>query len=213
VELCLRSYPVQMRLLKERFLPSLAASVLMLAVNIGAAAPVSQQEANRLQLKIEAIVKNSSSDPPKRLDTAITESEANSYLAFNMKEAIPAGLTRPEISMVGNGTLAGSVTVDLDQVKRQRGSGGLTDLLSYLSGQVPVHARGILRTRDGTGQFQLTAADINGIPLPKAILQELVTFFSRTAQNPAGFNIDAPFNLPAKIREVAVRTGEGIISQ
>src|SRR3954471_6314079 len=130
VELCLRSYPVQMRLLKERFLPSLAASVLMLAVNIGAAAPVSQQEANRLQLKIEAIVKNSSSDPPKRLDTAITESEANSYLAFNMKEAIPAGLTRPEISMVGNGTLAGSVTVDLDQVKRQRGSGGLTDLLS-----------------------------------------------------------------------------------
>ncbi len=187
--------------------------VLSLALAVAAAAPLSQQEANRLQNKIEAIVKNSKSDPPKRLDTNITELEANSYLAFNMKESLPAGLTRPEISMLGDGGLAGSAVVDLDKVKQQRRSGGLMDALSYLSGQVPVHARGTLRTRDGTGQFHLTAADINGIPLPKPILQELVTFFSRTPQNPAGFNIDAPFSLPAKIREVAVRTEESIITQ
>ena len=187
--------------------------MLSLALAIAAAAPPSQQEANRLQNKIEAIVKNSKSNPPKRFDTNITQLEANSYLAFNMKESLPAGLTRPEISMLGDGGLAGSAVVDLDKVKQQRTSGGLMDVLSYLSGQVPVHARGTLRTREGTGQFYLTTADINGIPLPKPIVQELVTFFSRTAQNPAGFNLDAPFGLPAKIREVAVRSEESIITQ
>ena len=203
-----------MCLFKERFLAVSTGLALSLALGIAAAAPQSQQEANRLQDKIEAILNNSKTNPPKRLTTNITELEANSYLMFDMKESLPAGLTRPEISMLGDGGgLAGSVVVDLEKVKLQRRSGGLMDVLSYLSGQVPVHARGTLRTRDGTGQFQLTAADINGIPVPKPILQELVTFFSRTPENPAGFNIDAPFTLPAKIRDVAVRTGESIITQ
>lgn len=190
-----------------------AGLVLTVTVADASAASISQQNANRLQAKIDAIIKNSNTNPPKRLDTSASEEEANSYLAFNLKEKIPAGLTKPEISMLGDGALAGRVMVDLDEVKRQRRSGGLIDPLSYLSGQVPLRARGILRTRDGTGQFQLTAADINGIPLPKPILQELVTFFSRTPQNPAGFNMDAPFSLPAKIREVAVRMGESLMSQ
>jgi hypothetical protein len=49
--------------------------------------------------------------------------------------------------------------------------------------------------------------------LPKPLLQELVTFFSRTPDNPNGFNIDAPFNLPAKIREVVVNRGDAVVVQ
>jgi hypothetical protein len=44
-------------------------------------------------------------------------------------------------------------------------------------------------------------------------LQELVTFFSRTKENPRGINIDEPFILPAKIREVLVNRGEAIVIQ
>jgi len=44
-------------------------------------------------------------------------------------------------------------------------------------------------------------------------VQELVTFFSRTPENPRGFDIDAPFNLPAKIREVVVNQGEAVVVQ
>jgi hypothetical protein len=71
----------------------------------------------------------------------------------------------------------------------------------------------VLRTQEGKGRFYLASAEILGVPLPKPILQELVTFFSRTPENPNGFNIDAPFNLPAKIREVAVNRGEAVVVQ
>ena len=143
----------------------------------------------------------------------MSELEVNSYLNFNLKDKIPRGLTNPQITIVGDGQLAGRVFVDMDEFKRQRNSAGILDPLNYISGQVPVTARGVLRTQEGKGRFQLASAEILGVPLPKPILQELVTFFSRTPENPSGFNIDAPFNLPAKIREVAVNRGEAVVVQ
>ena len=92
----------------------------------------------------------------------MTEPEVNSYLAFNVKDKIPRGLANPEIRMVGDGQLAGRVFVDMDEFKRGRSSGGVMDPLSYVSGQVPLTARGVLRARDGKGQFQLISAEIHG---------------------------------------------------
>ncbi|HZA56331.1 MAG TPA: hypothetical protein VE616_18960, partial [Candidatus Udaeobacter sp.] len=114
---------------------------------------------------------------------------------------------------VGDGRLGGRVFVDFDEVKRQRRNRGVMDPFNYLSGRVPVTARGILQTRDGKGQFQLQSADVSGIPLPKPLVQELVTFFSRNPENPKGFDLDAPFALPVKIREITINNGEAVIIQ
>ncbi|MGH7853029.1 MAG: hypothetical protein ACREP3_06285 [Candidatus Binatia bacterium] len=143
----------------------------------------------------------------------MSETEVNSYLNFNIKGKIPRGLTNPQISGSGNGTLAGRVFVDLDEFKRQRGSGGIMDPLNYISGQVPLTVRGVLRTSGGKGQFQLISAEIHRVPIPKALLQELVTYFSRTQENPRGIDIDEPFILPAKIREVIVNQAEAVVVQ
>ncbi|HEY1234619.1 MAG TPA: hypothetical protein VGH22_14675 [Candidatus Binatia bacterium] len=188
-------------------------SALATSISSGAAPQISRERGNSLARKIDAINENAAAKvgSPKR--TAITEPEVNSYLAFNIKEKIPRGLIQPQIRMIGNGQLAGQVFVDIDDVRRGRSSGGIMDPLNYISGQVPLTARGVLTTRNGKGQFQLTGAEMNGVPLPKAFVQELVSFFSRTADNPKGFNLDEPFNLPAKIREIMVNPSESVVVQ
>jgi hypothetical protein len=178
-----------------------------------AAIQLSRQQGDSLARKIDEINNNGSAQPVRPKRTPMTEPEVNSYLAFNIKDKIPRGLAKPEIRIAGDGQLAGRVFVDMDEFKRGGGSGGIMDPLSYISGQVPVTARGVLRARGGKGQFQLTAAEINGVPLPKPIVQELVSFFSRTPDNPNGFSLDAPFDLPAKIREVLVNQGEAVMVQ
>jgi hypothetical protein len=178
-----------------------------------AASPVSREQGDRLARKIDEINRNAAAQPVREKRTSMTEPEINSYLAFNVKEQIPRGLARPEIRIVGDGQLAGRVWVDMDEFKRGRSSGGIMDPFSYISGQVPVTARGTLRTRSGRGQFQLISAEVQGVPLPKPIVQELVSFFSRTQDNPNGFDLDAPFNLPAKIREILVNPGEAVMMQ
>ena len=187
--------------------------ILSLATSSTGAVQLSKEQGDRLERKIEEITKNASMEPVRSKRTPMSELEVNSYLNFNLRDKIPRGLTNPQIAIVGDGQLAGRVFVDMDEFKRQRNSAGILDPLSYISGQVPVTARGVLRTQEGKGRFQLVSAEILGVPLPKPILQELVTFFSRTPENPNGFDIDAPFNLPAKIREIAVNRGEAVVVQ
>ena len=206
-----KPYRKRMRKFGRRIL--LGFLILVPAISGTAALQLSREQGNNLERKIDEINKNAATDPVRPKRTPMSELEVNSYLVFIIKNKIPRGLANPEIRIVGGGQLAGRVFVDIDEFKRHRGSGGFMDPLGYISGQVPLTARGLLRTREGKGQFQLGSAEIFGVPLPKPIVQELVGFFSRTPGNPNGFNMDAPFNLPAKIREVAVDQGEAVVVQ
>ena len=177
------------------------------------AVQLSKEDGDRLERKIDDIAKTGAAPRPQPKRTPVSESEIDSYLNINFKQKIPKGLTNPEIAMLGNGALAGRVLVDLDEFNRNRRSQGLMDPLAYLSGKVPVTARGVLRAQNGKGRFQLGAAEIHGIALPKQVVQELVSYFSRTPNYPNGFDIDAPFDLPAKIRAIAVDKGEAVVVQ
>ncbi len=198
-----------------KFAASLLIGCLALSLNGSntAAIQLSRQDGDRLQRKIDDIANNGSVVPVRPKKTPASESEVNSYLAFNAKNKIPQGLTNPEIAIVGNGTLAGRVLVDIDEYKRHRPPQGFLDPLNYISGQVPVTARGVLRAREGKGQFELASAEMGGVPLPEPVLQQLVAFFSSTPQNPQGFDMNAPFNLPAKIREVLIGKGQVVVVQ
>jgi hypothetical protein len=45
------------------------------------------------------------------------------------------------------------------------------------------------------------------------VVQELLTFYSRTPQDPDGINMDDPFELPSGIREIRVRKGDAMVIQ
>jgi len=182
--------------------------------SIAVAVQLSKEDGDRLQRKIDEVVKNGSAPAAQSKKTPVSESEVNSYLAFNARDKIPRGLSQPQITIAGSGALAGRVLMDLDEFNRNRRSqGGLMDPLAYLSGQVPVTARGVLRAADGRGRFYLESAEIYGVNLPQPLVQEMVRYFSRTPENPKGFDIDAPFDLPAKIREIVIDKGEAAVAQ
>jgi hypothetical protein len=85
--------------------------------------------------------------------------------------------------------------------------------MGYLTGRLPVTAVGTLSTENGVGRFQLESAAVSGVTVPKAVLQELLSYYSRTPENPAGINMDDPFALPARIREIKVGQGTAVVIQ
>ena len=93
------------------------------------------------------------------------------------------------MTAVGEGRVTGRAIVDLDAVRNQK-KRSWTDPLGYLSGMLPLTASGVLTTQNGVGRFQLETAEISGVPIPKPLLQELVGYYSRTPENPAGINMD-----------------------
>jgi hypothetical protein len=108
--------------------------------------------------------------------------------------------------------VAGRAIVDLDAVRQQKQRGWM-DPLGYLSGKVPVTAAGTLTTSNGTGRFQLESAELSGVNVPKFVLQELLSYYSRTPETPNGIDMDAPFELPAGIKEIRVGVGSATIVQ
>jgi hypothetical protein len=45
------------------------------------------------------------------------------------------------------------------------------------------------------------------------VLQELVSYYSRTAEDPRGIDLDEPFELPAGIRQIEVGQGQAVVVQ
>jgi hypothetical protein len=109
--------------------------------------------------------------------------------------------------------VAAVATVDLDEVRRERKPTSLLDPFYYLSGRVPVGARGLLRSSAGVAQFDLQSADVGGVPVPKIVLQQIVTHYSRSPARPEGLNLDGPFSLPAQIQEIQVERGQAVVVQ
>ena len=177
--------------------------------------PFSSADADRFAGKLADMLTRSpapSSRQRRLVQTIVTEPEVNAYLRYRAQDQIPTGVLDPYIFVLGEGRLTGNATVDLDAVRLSRERGWL-DPMQLLRGQVPVAATGVLRSRNGFFQFELESAYAGGVLIPKSLLQELVGFYSRTSANPAGINIDAPFELPAGIREINVKAARAIIVQ
>jgi hypothetical protein len=175
-------------------------------------AQFTRNDADNLQKKLFAITRNAGERATAARSTTVTERELNSYLRIHAKEDLPAGVVEPYVSIVGDGRVAGRAIVDLDQVRSQKERGWL-DPAGYLTGRLPVHATGVLTTRDGIGRFNLETAEVAGVTVPKALLQEIITYYSRNPHLPNGFSLDDPFELPAAIREVRVGRGQAVIVQ
>lgn len=165
--------------------------------------------AKKIVLAQKMAGQKSSKDRP----TAFSQAETNSYLKFGAGDLLPTGLTQPLVTMIGQGKVSGKAVVDLDIVRQKQGSGGWLDPTSYLTGKLPVTASGRIVTWDGKGRFELESAEISGVPIPKSFLGQMVTFFSRTADNPRGSSIDDTFELPAEIRRIDVEYGRFVIHQ
>jgi hypothetical protein len=178
-----------------------------------AAANVSREQAAAFQKKLTQIVQHADARSDRPRETPVTEAEVNSYLHFSAGDQLPVGVTEPSIGIQAEGRLTGRAVVDLDQVRRKKGSGGWLDPMSYLTGRLPLTAAGVLQTHEGRGKFTLESAAISGVPIPKPFLQEIVSYYTRTPDTPNGINIDDPFDLPAEIQKIQVEPGRATIIQ
>ena len=188
-------------------------AALILAGSVVTAAALTRQLSDNFAKKIVLVQKMANEKSSKDRPTTFTQDETNSYLKFGAGELMPTGLTQPEIIMLGQGRVSGTAVVDLDVVRQKQSSGGWFDPTSYLTGKLPVTASGRIVTGDGKGRFELSSAEISGVPIPKSFLAQMVNYFTRTADNPRGSSIDDTFELPTKIKRIDVEPGRFVLHQ
>lgn len=197
----------------------LLAAALAVGLVTGTSAPsaqvtASKRDAEAMKQKLAAIVAFDPRTAKQMQRTTVSESEVNSYLQYELVNDLPVGVVEPSVSALGPGRVSGRAVVDLDAVRKaDKNAGGLFNPRSFLTGHVPVTATGLIHTNNGVARFELESATIGGVPVPKWLLQEIVSYYSKSAENPGGVGLDDPFELPAGIREIQVERGQALVVQ
>ena len=187
--------------------------LFLAGVAVSAADVLTRQQGDAFAKKVVVVQEHANDGAKKPLSTSFTQAETNSYLKFNATELLPTGLTQPEITMHGQNRVSAKAIVDLDVVRKKQSSGGWFDPTSYLTGKLLVTAAGRVVTADGKGRIELQSAEVSGVPIPKTFLNQMVNFFTRTADNPNGSTVDDVFELPAKIKKIDSEQGRFTVHQ
>lgn len=174
---------------------------------------LSPQLSAAFQGKVVAIMQNGDADQASARTTPFEEIELNSYLRFGIAELLPVGLAEPSVKLVGQGRADLRAIVDLDMIRKNQGKKSWYDPTAYLTGRLPILTRGVLQAAEGVGRFTVERIEVKGLPVPKRLLQEILSYYTKSADYPNGVNLDDQFNLPAKIRRVDVEAGRAIITQ
>ena len=173
-----------------------------------------QAQADAAYAKLQAVMRavaGAPKAPAASRRTVFSQTEMNAYLRYKATW-LPTGLTEPNVTFIGGNKIATLVTADLDGV-RKKSSGGWFDPTSYLSGRLPVYVTGTLSTASGRGRFALERATVDGIPVPRLFIDELLAYYTRTADNPSGMRLEEPFELPSEIERIDVSTGQATVIQ
>jgi hypothetical protein len=185
----------------------------VLSATGGAEPALTRRSADAFARKLALVEQHGTSRRGGGRVTPVSEHEVNSYLRFLAGPQIPAGVRDPAIDILPDGTVTGRALVDLDAVRRTRRDATGLSPLQLLRGQLEVTAAGRLRTANGRARFELQSAEVSGIPVPASVLQQVVTYYSRTPETPGGISISDPFELPARIREIRVEPDRAVIVQ
>lgn len=155
--------------------------------------------ADRMQQKLESIVRFGAIPRLETQSTTIEEGEVNAYLQTYLREEIPPGIASPTLRILGDNRLSATATLDLDAMNASRPPSEGFDPIRVLRGTLQAKVSGRLVTENGSGRFELESAELGGVPLPRALVSQLVSSYD--------VNIDDPFDLPSSIREIRVEPG------
>jgi hypothetical protein len=188
--------------------------VIMLALSGGVAAPavsktnaasadVSQEAARSASEKFDRI--GEAHDSGQSFGTIqLTEMEANSYLAYELTEDIPAGISDVLLRFLPS-RIGGSAVVDFDKLKEGMRTQPNPFVDFLLRGEHMLEVEGSASGVNGVGEFRLERVLIDGVEVPRMVVDYMIEQFLLPRYPSAAIN--RPFELPSSIDTFQAQTG------
>ena len=164
-----------------------------------------------LDRKLQDIERRKRQGVKKAETILVTEAEVNSYLNLTYAPQLPPGVSDLEVRLDRERIYAKGL-VDLERVNtKKKVDTSSFSMLSLLSGRVPVTLAGRFQNRDGFGTIEWQEITIASLPMPISMLEQMVQSSTKTAKQPEGFDIHAPFRLPYALTRIRLEPGRALL--
>jgi hypothetical protein len=163
-------------------------------------------------LKLDALARRAEKKKvPREKTVTVSEGELNSYLNITLAPRMPKGITDLQIRM-DRDRLAARALVDLAEVQGKIPAGSLGGLLAFLSGKVPLEARGRAQpTEAGFGALSIEEVHLSTLPIPVTMVEQLIASATKNEKTPEGFDIRSPFRLPYDLKRIRLQPGRAVL--
>ena len=142
----------------------------------------------------------------------VRQAELNSWVNLTLASQLPPGVSDLDLLLEKDRVTAKGM-IDLDKLPVKQAAGDSPwNPINFLSGRVPVELRGRLTTPEvGFGSFEAEEVRLATFPIPPSVVAQAVARSTKSAENPQGFDILAPFRLPYAAKRVRVQPGKALL--
>lgn len=161
---------------------------------------LSKRSADVLQTKIDDIKKTDEDGDSKRKPSEIevSEVELESYVVYSLRDQIPVQIDSIDVQLT-----PGAVASDTQLTFNSNTTGNpMFDAL--IGGTHNLFVKGRLSGQQGRGKFDLEEVKVDGIPVPKVLIQSLFDKYVKPKYPDA--DLKEPFDLPWGIDSIDVQT-------
>jgi hypothetical protein len=134
----------------------------------------------------------------------IGEVEANSYLQYELSADFPPGLSKVRLQFQP-GRPQGSAEVDFDKLKAASRNPPNPLVDYFVQGVHTIGVEGSLAGSGGTGEFHLETVTLDGITMPRFVVDYLIEHYVKTHY--PGVAIDRPFQMGFSIDKLKIEAG------
>ncbi len=167
---------------------------------------VSKQTAEGLQKKIDDIKKAKEvalEAGRSGVEIEVTEAELESYVLFELRDQIPIKMDSFDVQLT-----PGAIGAET-QLTFSSNSTGNPMVDAFVGGTHNLFIKGKLSGQASRGKFELDEIRVDGIPVPKVLIQALIDKYVKPKYPDT--NLKEPFNLPWNIRSVEIQAGKAAI--
>jgi hypothetical protein len=163
---------------------------------------VSQRTADILQKKIDHIRASETSTDAASQEIEVSEAELESYVLFSLREKIPVQMDSIDVQL-GEGTVGSDAQVTFSKTT------GNPVVDALIGGTHNLFVKGRLSGSERTGKFDLEEIRVDGIPVPKVLIETLFNKYVKPEYPEA--DLKEPFELPWGIDQVTLAPGKATI--
>ena len=165
---------------------------------------VSEQAAMELQIKIDDIKKSETAGSERTpVEIEVSDTEMESYVLYSLRENIPVQMDSIDVQLT-----PGAVGADTQLTFTAMSTGNpLVD--SLVSGTHNLFVKGRLFGKEGRGKFELEEIRVDGIPVPRVLIETLFEKYVKPKYPEA--DLKEPFDLPWGIDELTLEEGKAKI--
>jgi hypothetical protein len=166
---------------------------------------ISPDAARSLQAKIRLLSAPPAGKPASLQPIVVTEVETNSYLKYEGKEFLPAGVNDPEIHITPQ-RIYGTADVDFGQLNQasKTDDWGAKTLAMAFPGRQRVSATGSLNTSNSQGKVTIQDVRVGSFAVPDALVSLLLESY---VQKRYKIDLNKPLPLPDHVTRIELGAG------